>query len=444
MRKLIFALTIMILTLSACKKTEQLTGPDRLFRPVLKEALASEGNWIAVSWEPIKDAVSYTVEVSKDSFHTIISSATVDTTYHLFDNLKWEQLYQVQVKANAKDSSKSSKFSNLGSIKTPKFPTILNTPGLSDLTDNAVKVSWTNSGATVTSVKILKTSDSSVVKQVNLTSTDITNQYRIVSGLSGSTGYTIFLYSGSSVRGWADFMTKAPYAGTVIDLRGIAGRPSVLSDTLPSIPSGSTVLLDRSQIYNISSTTNLDKSLGITSGADLIVSTQANIYFTSNFNFTANAVIDSIEFNDVHMYSDNYGSRYVFNTTNGATVGKLKFVNSKVEIFRGIVRLQSGATTVNNYIVNNCVIDSISGYGLIQVDNATCKADNIVITNSTIYKAEKVITSTKQASGSTSVLISNCTFNEVITGSNTYIDYGSTNVTNGITVSNCIFGIGKG
>jgi hypothetical protein len=444
MRKIIFALSIIVLSLAACKKTEQLTGPDRLFRPVLKEALQSDGNWIAVSWEPIKDAASYTVELSKDSFRTILSSVTVDTTDHLFENLKWEQLYQVQVKANAKDSSKNSKFSNLGAIKTPKFPTILNTPGLSDLTDNAVKVSWTNSGATVTSIKILKTSDSSVVKQVDLTATDITNQYRIIAGLTGSTGYTIFLYSGTSVRGWADFTTKAPYVGTVIDLRGITGRPSVLSDTLPLIPSGSTVLLDRSQTYNISSAVSLSKSVIITSGADLTASTQASIYFTSNFNFVAGSVIDSIEFNDVYMKSDNYGSRYIFNTTNGATVGKLKFMNSKMEIFRGIVRLQSGTTTVSNYIINNCVIDSISGYGIITVDNATCKADNISVTNSTIYKAEKFITSTKQTAGSTSVLVSNCTFNETITGSNTYIDYGTTNVTSGITVSNCIFGVGKG
>lgn len=32
----------------------------------------------------------------------------------------------------------------------------------------------------------------------------------------------------------------------------------------------------------------------------------------------------------------------------------------------------------------------------------------------------------------------------MITGSNTIIDYGSKNVTNGITVTNCIFGVGKG
>lgn len=444
MRKLIFALTIMILTLSACKKTEQLTGPDRLFRPVLKEALASEGNWIAVSWEPIKDAVSYTVEVSKDSFHTIISSANVDTTYHLFDNLKWEQLYQVQVKANAKDSSKSSKFSNLGSIKTPKFPTILNTPGLSEVSDNAVRVSWTNGGATVTNVKILKASDSSVVKDVTLSATDVTNQYRIVSGLTGNTNYIIFLYSGTSVRGWANFLTTPALTGNLIDLRDITGRTSVLQDTLPLVPSGSIILLKRGENYTISSATNFDKSITILSGTDLLNPDQALITLSNNFNITSGSTIDSIVFKDVHLVGTDYASKYVFNINTACNIGKLSFDACRIEIMRGVLRTQSQPAIIGTYKINNCIIDSIAGYGIVTVDVASSKIDNIIVQNSTIYKAEKFITSSKPTAGSVSVLVSDCTFNETITGSNILIDYGSFNVASGITVSNCIFGTVKG
>ena len=444
MRKIIFALTIVVLTLAACKKTEQLTGPDRLFRPVLKDALASDGNWIAVSWEPIKDAVSYTVELSKDSFRTILSSANVDTTYYLFDNLKWEQLYQVQVKANAKDSSKNSKFSNLGAIKTPRFPTILNIPGISDISDNAVRVSWTNSGATVTSIKILKASDSSVVKDITLSGTDVTNQYRIVSGLSGSNGYIIFLYSGTSVRGWANFTTTAALSGNLIDLRDITGRPSVLLDTLPVVPSGSIILLKRGESYTISSTANLNKSITILSGTDLLNPNQAVISLPNNFNITSGSTIDSIMFKDVKLVGTDYASKYVFNINTACNIGKIGFDACRIEIMRGVLRTQSQAAVIGTYSINNCIIDSIAGYGIVTVDVASSKVDNIIVQNSTIYKAEKFITSSKPTAGSVSVLVSNCTFNEMLTGSNTYIDYGSMNVLNGITVSNCIFGVGKG
>lgn len=444
MRKIIFALSIAVIAFIACQKTEQLQGPDRLFRPVLKEDLVSDGNWIAVSWEPIKDAVSYTIEISKDSFRTILSSAVVDTTYHLFENLKWEQLYQVQVRSNAKDSSKNSKFSNLGAIKTARFPSILNVPLPSEISDNAVKVSWANSGAAVTGVKILKASDSSVVKDVTLTATDISNMYRVVSGLKGTTDYIVFLYSGTTVRGWANFITTAALTGNLVDLRDITGRPSILQDTLPVVPSGSIIQLKRGENYTISSTANLDKSITILSGTDLLTPDQAVITLSSNFNITSGSNIDSIVFKDVHLVGTDYASKYVFNINTACNIGKLGFDACRIEIMRGVVRTQSQPAIIGTYMINNCIIDSIAGYGIITVDVASSKVDNIIIQNSTIYKAEKFITSSKPTAGSVSVLVSNCTFNEMITGSNAYIDYGSMNVTNGVTVSNCIFGVGKG
>jgi hypothetical protein len=443
MRKLIFAYTIILFTLAACKKTEQLQGPTRLFRPVLKEALESNGNWIAATWQPIKGATSYTVELSRDTFRTVMVSKTIDTTYYLFENLKWEQLYQLRLKANAKDTADNSKFSDLGAIKTPRFPSILNIPSIAEISDNAVKVSWTNSGAAVTNVKILKASDSSVVRDVTLTSTDITNAYRIVSGLTGSTNYIIFLYSGTSVRGWANFTTTAALSGNLIDLRDITGRPSVLLDTLPVVPSGSIVLLKRGESYTISSTANLDKSITILSGTDLLNPNQAVISLPNNFNITSGSTIDSIIFKDVKLVGTDYASKYVFNINTACNIGKISFDACRIEIMRGVLRTQSQPAIIGTYSINNCIIDSIAGYGIITVDVATSKVSNISIQNSTLYRIEKFITSTKQTAGSLSVLVSGCTFNQAITGSNTYIDYGSTNVTNGVTVSDCIFGVGK-
>src|SRR4030095_3079046 len=116
------------------------------------------------------------------------------------------------------------------------------------------------------------------------------------------------------------------------------------------------------------------------------------------------------------------------------------------EKMRGIVRLQAAVINLTNYVINNCIIDSISNYGVITIDNANCKTDNISIKNSTIYKTERVITSTKQTQGSTSVIIDKCTLNEAPFGNSPasfIVDYSTFNVTNGITISNCIFGKGK-
>ena len=443
MRKIIFALSIIVVVLSACKKTEDLQGPDRLFRPVLKEDLQSDGNWISVLWQPIKDAASYTIQLSKDSFQTVLASATVDSNYHVFENLNWEQLYQLQIRANAQDSSKNSRFSDIGAIKTPRFPSILNVPGTSDKSDNAVRISWTNSGATVTDIKILQASDSSVVKEVTLSSTDVSNEYRIVSGLTGSTDYIVYLYSGTTVRGWANFKTTAPLSGNIIDLREIEGRPAVLKDTLGVIPSGSIVLLKRGEEYSISSATNLDKSVTIMSGTDLLNPSQAVITLSANFNITSGSNIDSIVFKDVHLVGTDYASKYVFNINTACNVGKVSFDACHIEIMRGVMRTQSQPAIIGTYMINNCIIDSIAGYGIITVDVASSQVSDIIIQNSTIYKAEKIITS---KNNSNSVTIENCTINEAPRGGNYTIDYstsGSNNVTAPIVIKNCIFGIGK-
>ncbi|HEY6505704.1 MAG TPA: DUF5123 domain-containing protein [Chitinophagaceae bacterium] len=441
-RKLSLAVCLLVLVIAACKKTET-TEQVRLFRPVIKDALESGGNWIKASWQPISGAKSYTAQISKDTFRTIITSVTLDTNVYTFINLEWNKLYQVQVKAIAADTIYNSKMSNLGAIRTPVFPTILNTPGISDITDEAVKVSWTLGGAAVTSITILKTSDSSVVTSVTLTPTDITNQYKIISGLASSTGYTIFLYSGTSVRGWADFTTKAPYVGSIIDLRGITGRPSVLADTIPVIASGSTVILKRGETYIIASALSLSKSITMLSGNDLLVPDRAIISMPANFNIVSGSVIDSLVFIDVILRGTDYASKYVFNINQACTIGKIRYESCLMEIFRGVTRTQSQPAMITNFEVNNCIIDSIAGYGVLTVDVVSSKVDNIIITNSTIYKAEKIITSRNNAN---SVVIENCTINEAPWGNNYFIDF-STSPTNQvaqpISFKNNILGRGK-
>jgi len=447
MKKIFFAILITIIAIAGCKKSDDLGEAPRLFRPVIKDQLESNGNWIKASWQAVKGSDSYTAQLSKDTFRTVTMSVTLDTNVILFENLAWEQLYQVRVRANSTDTTQNSKFSDLGAIKTARFPTILNIPALSEVNDNSVKVSWKTEGATVTRIQILKASDSSVLKDVTLSPTDVTNAYKIISGLAASTPHIIFLYSGTTVRGWANFTTKSPILGNLIDLRDISGRPSVLQDTIPIIPSGSTIVLKRGEQYDMSNSSLLviDKSLTFIGGTDLLVPEQPILYFTSNFNVTSGSAIDSLVFIDVTLRGSDYSGKYVLNISNACTIGKIRFQSCLAEIFRGVLRAQSQPVILGSFEIENSIVDSVSNYGVVNMDVASSKVDKIKLTNSTFYKVEKVITSTKPTAGSTSVLIDNCTFNEAPWGggSNYIIDYGSTTVTNGITVNNSIFGIGK-
>ncbi|WP_165958032.1 DUF5123 domain-containing protein [Segetibacter sp. 3557_3] len=436
------ALLLSAILVVACRKAD-VPEPARLFRPVIAGQLSVEMNNIAVGWQLIKGSTSYTLQLSRDTFKTIDVSKELTVGVDTVRNLQYDKLYQVRVRANAGDSVFSSRWSNLGEIKTLKFPTILNTPSASDVTEEALRVSWVNGGAPVTRIRVLKATDSTLVREVMLTPADVANQFKVISGLVASTGYIAYLYSGATVRGWENYTTKAPLSGNIVDLRSITGRPGVLADTLPLIPSGSTIVLKRGETYNIASAINLSKAVTIVSGSDLQVPDPALIFFTSNFNFAAGSVIEYIDFRDVVIRSDNFGSRYIFNTTNSAAVGRISFENCKVEIFRGMIRLQSGTTTITDFVVNNSILDSLSNYGVITVDNVTCKAENISITNSTIYKAEVIIVS---RSNSTSVKVEYCTINEAPKGGSYLVDYnttGSNNVSSGVKINNNIFGVGK-
>lgn len=439
----IFFMALLVFT--GCKKEDVSDGPTRLFRPVLKEDLLSEGNWIKASWQKIKDASSYTVQLSRDTFRTIDLTMTIDSNTVVIENLKWNQLYQVQVKAIAPDTTQSSKMSFLGTVKTPKFPTIMNTPGINDLTDEAVRVSWTNSGATVTSIKILKASDSTLVKEATLNSTDVNNQYKVVAGLASSTEYIVFLYSGTTVRGWDNFTTKASLTGTIVDLRSIANRPSVLDDTLASIASGSTVILKRGMTYDIVNNNALSKTVTFTSGDDLAITEPATIFLkASNFDIVAGSIIDAITFNNVRLTSDDatLSSKYVFNIGTACTVGKIVFESCKAEAFRGFIRTKE-ANTINEVSINNSVINDIGNYGVVIVDHASAKIENINVTNSTIYRIGASIIRNVRNSFTNSVKVENCTINEAPFYNTWLVDFNTFNAASGITIRNCIFGVGK-
>jgi len=439
--KILAGFCLVVLALPACKKTGLQTDAgvtDRLFRPTIDGSLTADGNYITASWQKVTGAVTYTVQVSRDTFKTIDQSYTIDSVHITFLNLQWEKLYQVQVRANAGDSLKSSKMGTLGAIKTPKFPTILNTPGVSDLTDVAVRVSWTTSGAAVTTVKILKASDSSVVTTVNLTATDVSNANTIVNGLTPNTAYIIFLYSGTSVRGWANFSTKATLTGNVIDLRNVSGPASVLFDTLPKISAGSTVLLKRGETYTTpSSAYTFTQTVTIMTGTGFSGG-PARISLANNFD--ASGTFDSIHFENLTFVQA--GASYVMNIGNVAQIGKITFESITTEgVFNNaFIRLKTSGDVISNLVINNSVIDSVgllAKYPIVYAGTPNMVFTNVQVTNSTFNSIYYFVRQDNTVPAS-SLNISNCTFNDFINQAGYFVKY--TTFPSNFTISNTIFG----
>lgn len=441
MRNILGTFLLVLVLLSACKKEDLLPEASRIFRPtVAKDGVNSPSNYIEVTWLASKEAVSYTAQLSIDSFKTVAVSMDVDTNYALFENLLYDQLYQIRVKGIAADTAKNSKFADLGEVKTPKFPTILNSPTLNDLSDAAAKVSWRNEGLPVSAIKVYLEDKITLVKEIALTDVDRDSTYRLVSNLQPTTKYYMELYSGEILRGYDYYVTKAPFSGILVDLREIEGRPDVLIDTLPTVTSGSTIILKKGQTYDLSSAYQLDKTLTFVSGNDPINPNQAVINLPSNFDVASGANIDSVVFRNVKLTTDDgYASKYVMNISQACNIGTIKFDGCTASKFRGLVRIKTGGVNIDRFEINNSEINSISGYGIINVDNAGAKINDFVFTNSTFARVENFISSKNSAN---SVLIESCTFNEAPSGGNYLINFNSFNVTAGIKIYNSIFGIG--
>jgi hypothetical protein len=393
--------------------------------------------------------LTYTIEISKtQTFQTIDFTATVDTTVVTVNNtqIAVRQPYWVRVKALANGSQAESKWNTSTATFMILGEQFFLPIGANDLIDNAVILRWrTTPGLT----KITLAQGTNPAVDYPLDATDLANTFKQINGLTPNTAYTAQLYAGTLFKGILTFTTRAALAGSVIDLRGITGVPTILADTIPDVAAGSIVVLKKGQTYTIPASMDIPRTITIMPGFDFS-NAETKIFMggaagnATSFNIPAASNIDSIVFKDLTLYSDGYGAKYVFNISRQCNINKIKFDNCKAEIFRGVCRLQTAAVILKDYIVNNCIMDSLSNYGVLTVDNVLCKVDNITLTNSTFWKAERIIVS---RSNSVSIKIDNCTFNEAPSGNSYFINYldGSTlnKVTAGITMTNCILGIGK-
>ncbi|WP_176956061.1 DUF5123 domain-containing protein [Catalinimonas alkaloidigena] len=432
-------LCLSLLLLGACKPEEEELGPVRLFRPTLKEPLMSQGNWVQATWQQVKEASSYTAEISKDTFQTVAATVEIDTNLVTFEGLEWETLYQVRVRANSSNPEFNSKMAELGEIKTPRFPTIWIPPTKFDVTDRAIIVRWKTEGAPVTAIRVLLGADSSLVKQVEVTDDDRAAAMKLIDGLQPSTNYLVYLMSGEAERGWGNYVTKESLgaADMIIDLTDI-DDPNALEDTLDAVPDGSVIVLKKGVPYTLSSY-RFGKSLTIASEIDF--SPELATIEVGSLAFEEGTEIESLTLRGIR-FTGEFSSHYVFNIDKATTVGTIKIESCEIHSLRGVARIKTSAVQIDSFLINNCVIDSISGYGLVNMDNDDAHVENIKISNSTISQAEQFI---RSKTSTNSIVIENCTLFEVTKTGSTMFDYrgsdGANNV-NQVKIYNTIIGPG--
>ncbi|ALJ05938.1 hypothetical protein APS56_12705 [Pseudalgibacter alginicilyticus] len=452
--KTVIFMCLVVAIFNACDKDNDETfEKTRLFRPVLNEELTAEGNTIIVNMGKLKEAVGYTIEVSRDTFATIEYTVKSDDNYLLLDSntvgeeLFWNTLYQVRSIAHSSDSQYDSKYSDLGNVRTERFPSILNVPTTNDVIDVAARVSWSteNSGAAVTGIKVFSADDlrleTPLFSEISVSPEEQEAGESFVYGLDPETIYQIGIYSGEELRGWVKYTTRVPdidpNGPNVIDIRDNEYSSAVL-DAMYTAPDNSVILVKRGVEY-AAPTISLDKSITIRAAYGF-GDKKAQLLFSGSFDLVEYASVNHLRFVDLELRSTNWDSKYLLDLGKRGSIGEVNFENCYITNFRGVLKIKAADITVDNYIINNSIVDSINGYGIAGQDHAGSVLNNIKFSNSTINRAGYFIIS---RNNSKSIIVEDCTIANILEVQRPMFRYrqsGQDNVTDGIIIRNCIIG----
>lgn len=442
----------------ACKTEDEITAETRLFRPVLNKELSAKNNTIIVNMGNIKAATGYTVEVSRDTFKTTDYSFKVDTNYVVVDqtllkgeSLYWNTTYQVRAKAHALKAEFDSKVSDLGSVRTEKFPSIMVTPTAADVIDVAARVRWATGGVAITKVKVFAKTDlklATPLAQYDVSEADQKAGSTIIKKLNPLTTYQLAIYSADgTVKGWDNYTTISRAVDTsspnVIDLSE-SDDPNALNAALLNVVEKGIIVLKKGATY-VMPTNNFDKSVTITSAYGF--GEQKTIITTSGGgNIGTGVTLDYLRFNNIEFIGADIGGSYIFNPNIATltTVKELSFDNCIISNMRGVLRIRAKAF-VNNFIIKNSIVHQIGTYGVLTTDTdgaGNAAVDNIILQSSTFSKINIFLTSRQN---SNSVVIEDCTLSEIATNGGSLFNWRGTsagfrNVTNGIKIANCIWG----
>lgn len=473
---MLFFLGIMLF--SSCVD-ELLPDADRLFRPILSQDKIETGlsadtvPYIKVKWDKYADANEYFVRViASDGTDSV--SITTDSTACLFKNLKFDKEYNVKIQSkNTTTGLESRDF--IISVTTLDFPTRLFSVSTSNVIDTQVRILWAPTDisgvATVyDSLKVFDATTNLLVTAVKVEPNEEISGTKIIRKLSPSTSYRVEAYNNGKYKGKKLFKTTAAenYSGIVVDLRGLTESDSykyfstvtgsLYPNTVDSIVKSNanqdiTFVLQGGVTYRLP-TLSIPSTTGkVNFVTGLSLNGMASFAVSGNVSTDANNVISEINFSKI-FFTDaplegkrrtdaNYAGTYIFNTASTASnyeIGKISFANCNLKYKRGVIRMQTAAK-ISAVVFDNCIVDSIGGYGITNADNAGASLTSITIRNSTFSNCDKMFVNTKPTTLPVNTFnIVNSTFVYCGTNKAYMFDFNGCTVTNGINITNCLFG----
>lgn len=458
---LLAAATLGLGFFSACEDDSEETM-SRLFRPVVSEDKivlgldANEIPYATINWDAYENAEKYELIVTAtdgSAEYTVVS----DSSAHTFKNLAYDLEYNLKIKAINEKSGLESKYYET-SFVTLDFPTMLMNIGSSDVIDTEFRAKWdVNEGETIyDSLKVYHVNKDSLVAAVEVTEDALAAGELIIGGLSPKTDYRLEAWLGDVYKGKKLFKTveSENHEGYVIDLRVEDDGTSIsnlVANALTEHPDENiTIVFKGGVTYKMSGiklSTSTTGTLKFVTGLSL--EGLAELAVEGNFDSNADVNFGGIHLDKIFFTEGvsgkkktegNYGGTYLFNFGGaGARIENILITNCTIKYKRGILRMKDNGKTIGSFVMDNCVVDSIGGYGITNHDNGEAVINNITITNSTFSNCAKLFVGSKGADAIESINIENCTFVYCLGSGGSFVDYKDKNIPT-FNVKNCLFG----
>lgn len=194
------------------------------------------------------------------------------------------------------------------------------------------------------------------------------------------------------------FFSVFTYGQTVVDLTGI--DEDVLTDTISGLEGEPMEIILNPDVEYAIGSKRINQTTIIRSEPD---GPMAVINISNNF-WIGEVTIDSIILD--HLYLK--GGGYVFNNGNDFSVDKVAITNCKLENQGGLWRGKAASGTVGDYIIDNCVIDSVGEYTLFRPQGGNF-TNSFTLRNSTVNHAMGIVRASEKIN---TVTIENVTIHQ--------------------------------
>lgn len=400
-----------ILMLSSCTDDTGTHDVNRLFRPIASLSTYTSGDRAIIQIEvenEVPNKKEYQFELFKEAIDETSETAPLavgisdknEYEFGINEYLAWETTYYARIKAISDDSE--SKYYICGSVQTNDFPTKLTDVANSEITDTQCLLRWEAGEETYTVLDVTDSKDNILFRH------DISTAQGsfIIENLKPSTTYKLKVYVGEmppaptegepfanmpdeTYRGKKVITTKEEqhYDNPVMDLTK-EEITDITTDFLDRLDDNTVVILKAGTVYKINKPI-FSKSVKFVSEYSL--KGYANMIIGGS-GVSNSAKVENIEFENINLSYTESG-KYIFELgTSNVSVGTIKFTGCNIGGslgYRGCIKIKVSDVTIDNLIVNNCILNGLGDNGIIGIDKAaTTTVKSITISASTLYSSE--------------------------------------------------------